>query len=274
MQAKGIGNMNKILTMVFLLVLSCSAGIYLDPSTDVTNGLIAHWKLDEMSYDGTAGEVKDSSGNGNNGTGFGKVITNPGKIERSGSFNGNSWISLEDCVNNLRPEKGTFSAWIKTSGSQYQFIYRYRFYGQNLSLNESGNVLFEGYYNITLPFSTSSPLSYNDGAWHLVTGTSTGYTNTLYIDGIPVDYNYIGDGSFYYDVGASYSAIGRSGNYDSEYFNGLIDDIRIYNRALSPEEVKAIYNARPREEGAVAVYGGNKLISNPKKKSFKKDMSE
>lgn len=31
---------------------------------DVTNGLIGWWKLDEMSYDGTPGDVYDSSGNG------------------------------------------------------------------------------------------------------------------------------------------------------------------------------------------------------------------
>jgi len=33
------------------------------------------------------------------------------------------------------------------------------------------------------------------------------------------------------------------GKYGTEYFNGLIDEVRMYNRALSEAEIKAIYNA-------------------------------
>ena len=49
--------------IVFLALfrLAANAEIYSSVVADVTDGLIGHWKLDEMSYDGTAGEVVDSS---------------------------------------------------------------------------------------------------------------------------------------------------------------------------------------------------------------------
>lgn len=40
------------------------------PGSTLSNGLVGYWKMDEASWNGTAGEVKDSSGNGNNGTAF------------------------------------------------------------------------------------------------------------------------------------------------------------------------------------------------------------
>jgi hypothetical protein len=38
-------------------------------------------------------------------------------------------------------------------------------------------------------------------------------------------------------------AIGRWSNVEARYYNGLIDEVRIYNRALSSEEIKAQYQS-------------------------------
>jgi gliding motility-associated-like protein len=74
--------------------------------------------------------------------------------------------------------------------------------------------------------------------WHLVTGTYDGATSCIYYDGNKVyesqcsgSYNFL-DKSIY---------IGRQSYDDTCYWNGKIDEVRIYNRALSAEEIMALY---------------------------------
>jgi len=79
-----------------------------------------------------------------------------------------------------------------------------------------------------------------DGQWHYVAGTWDGSTVRVYVDGQE-------DGS-----GTSFKGklrsnqnnsvfIGRSENFDPGYFNGTIDDVLIFNRALSAEQIKALF---------------------------------
>lgn len=79
-----------------------------------------------------------------------------------------------------------------------------------------------------------------DGNWHHIIGTFDGITRKLFVDSNNVVSNS--------DYTGKITASGREfklGYSDSgaTYFNGLIDDVRIYNRALSAEEIQAIYNA-------------------------------
>jgi len=66
-------------------------------SSDLDDGLVGHWKMDEASWSGTSGEVMDSSGAGNHGTAIGGVTTTNGRIGNAGDFDGtNDYI---DCGN-------------------------------------------------------------------------------------------------------------------------------------------------------------------------------
>jgi hypothetical protein len=79
-----------------------------------------------------------------------------------------------------------------------------------------------------------------DSTWHHLAATCTGNTISVYRDGklqgsasnLPINY-----GQFNFNVGRA------SGNRDFNHrtFNGVIDDIRIYNRALSEEEILGLY---------------------------------
>jgi hypothetical protein len=80
----------------------------------------------------------------------------------------------------------------------------------------------------------------NDGQWHHVLAVyDSAIGHKIYIDGV-VDKS---DSNILTAVAQSASAdnanIGRRA--DGNTFNGLIDDVRIYNRALSPDEIKRLY---------------------------------
>lgn len=97
--------------------------------------------------------------------------------------------------------------------------------------------------NSTASYNITSSTNLNDGIWHHIVGTYNGSKMSLYVDGNlkSTSTNYSGvlplnDDSVW---------IGRHWNASStgNFFNGSIDEVRIYSRALSPEEINASYNA-------------------------------
>jgi len=82
---------------------------------------------------------------------------------------------------------------------------------------------------------TSSDVTYTDTAWHHVAGVVEGGTNYLYVDGVlqtATSSKLISDSGQVAHIGRQYSDL------DDRYFNGLIDDVRFYNRGLSAQEVR------------------------------------
>jgi hypothetical protein len=75
----------------------------------------------------------------------------------------------------------------------------------------------------------------NDNQWHHVAGVYNGSKMDLYVDG-KLDASQTASGSL--NVSATNVYIGGS---PSQSFNGLVDDVRIYNRALSADEIEALY---------------------------------
>jgi len=105
--------------------------------------------------------------------------------------------------------------------------------------NSAGNLYMFVYNNGTLrAASTGSFIC--DGAWHHVVGIYDGYSTVYYVDGKNV----------YTKAWGSFLAIGAASanslyisSTGTNRFNGVIDEVRIWNRPLSSEEVGASYNA-------------------------------
>ena len=75
--------------------------------------------------------------------------------------------------------------------------------------------------------------------WGHLAGTYDGATVKLYIDGsLANSMSFSGTNA---GMDTTMGAIGQSGLND-RYFQGKIDDVRVYNRALSAGEVKQLYN--------------------------------
>lgn len=207
----------------------------------------AKWNFDESSYNGTSGEVVDSSGNSNNGTSHG-VTTTTGFYNRAASFDGSSYISVPNS-SSLSPTSAiTISAWIKVTGGEgsYRTIVSKPSstswtapYGSfELRLNGANKVEFwlnDG--GVTTNYVTSRTSIPVDGNWYFVAGTFDGTTEKMYINGSLDSTN---------PLTASIATfteplvIGtNNANVVAENFVGLIDDLRIYNRALTAAEIAA-----------------------------------
>ena len=195
--------------------------------------LVSNWKFDEGS--GTV--ATDASGNGNDGTVHDATWTT-GKSGDALSFDGiDDYVDMGN-PSNLQPDNVSLSVWFKT-GATDGMILRKRLCGYGLQVLSSGEISF-WIYNITATkFMATSPKAYNDDKWHHAVGVYDGASVKLYLDGILV--STASAGTIVYKNGAI--AAGRDGDFSGSYFNGLIDDIRIYNQALNDQQVQYLYNS-------------------------------
>ena len=233
----------------FYILKGYMANRWVDTSMD-SSGLVGHWKMDEPDWDGTSNEVVDASGNANHGTAYnGANVTNQGIFNSAGDFDGdNDYINIPNSAI-LDPGLGSYigSAWIKTSistGNTYIFGYyeggatdRVEFRVQDgkvrILINDDGNVIYR-----------DSLASVGDDLWHHVAFVwdTTADTLNIYVDGSASNGTLIGTPSNIGTVDpAGDLSIGRR-NDNTGYFNGFIDNVAIYNRALTSTEIQQAYN--------------------------------
>jgi glycosidase/PKD repeat protein len=200
--------------------------------------LLAWWKFDE----GTGKTASDSSLNSNTGTLTGGGWSSGLFGQAFNDINGTSQVNVANSAS-LNPTNAiTISAWVYDNSGGWYTWPRIVEKGASdnqyaLFANPSGQLefLLAGVTNGTLV--TSPPSS---GAWHHLAGTYDGSLISLYIDGqLAVQQSASG----LLPISADALAIGGrpSGNLLYQ-FNGLIDEARIYGRALSASEIIQLYN--------------------------------
>ncbi len=206
-------------------------------------GTIAIWHFSE----GTTASTSDSSTNNNVGT-LGDSTAAPTWVEgRYGKglyFDGtNDYISVTDSTSLEPTNQYSIAFWMKTGmTATYGFIVSksssgsgggYEVFLNNgrirFSSCDSAGSCANGYFNIT------TPSTYNDHNWHHVVATvATGSTAKIYVDGVLT----VQSGTVTQDnIQNSYVLnIGKRGG-TGYYFNGILDELAIYNRVLGAEEI-------------------------------------
>ncbi|MBP7280213.1 MAG: hypothetical protein KBA66_01455 [Leptospiraceae bacterium] len=194
------------------------------------SGLVLHWEFN--------GNANDTSGNGLNGTVTSASLTMDlfGTANQAYNFNGSSsLINLGGSA--LAALSGsssvTFSAWVSpTDTSNTRAIISQD--GFELAF-DSDNIVFS--VDTGTATSLIYPINSFDfvDSWNLITGVYDGTNLELYVNGVSVGTqaktgNLIGTGSF--RVGT---------NVGSGFFSGDLDDIRIYNTALSATQIEVLY---------------------------------
>ncbi|MFH1193616.1 MAG: LamG domain-containing protein [bacterium] len=217
-------------------------------------GLVGYWTMDANDMSATGATLYDKSGKNNNGTVTG-TTTSTGRIGQARSFNGSS--DFIDVGNNTALNVGTgdvsFSAWVKpaniTGGEQ---VLGKRNFG---GLGTTNGYLFglnSGQARILIENSDGDYVDYSTGsvsagAWRHIAATITRGSATgakLFIDGVQVGTSQSTSLVQNSLTNATNLAIGRQGgDIASGYFNGAIDDVRIYNYALSAQEVANLYSS-------------------------------
>ena len=206
------------------------------------SGLVSWWPGDGFALD-VAGT--------NNGTVQGGVTYTNGLVGQAFSFNGLSgWIDVTNEAP-LNPT-GPFSVeyWINGKPAQSDSYFEVVDHSHGFTdltgwcmegTTANGTVEFGFGVGSGFP-AVATASSVLDSHWHHVAGVFTGTQIQIYLDGIlngsvaqsspPVN------NSRDVEIGSSYGGGARK-----RYFNGLIDELRYYNRALSSNEVATIYQA-------------------------------
>jgi hypothetical protein len=198
--------------------------------------LVALWKLDE-----TEGSIAEDSAGDNNGIVFGDAVWQPdgGMIKGALQFDGIDDYIETDFV--LNPAEGAFSifAWIK-GGDPGQVVLSQTGGANWLSVDPlEGNLITE-----LVPPTTRAPLpplvsetQVTDSNWHHIGFVWNGAYRTLYVDGVIVAEDI--QSNLASSSNGLYIGAGKNLE-DSTFFSGLIDDVRIYNKALSQAQITAV----------------------------------
>jgi hypothetical protein len=206
---------------------------------------VAHWKLD----DATGSTAIDSSGNEAHGTLDGPSWST-GLDGGAIAFDGNADIVTFGTAPSLSGQTDlTVSAWVKTTYTATGVILQQRGDGgyngeYQLSLNANGTVRFMLYGNGAYQYQFDTTQTVNDGAWHFIVAVRDGQNGYIYIDD-----NFTPAASAsgtIRDLDATIPVVlGKDDLDNNKVFNGLIDDVRIYDVALSDQEVMNLYGSYP-----------------------------
>jgi len=216
-------------------------------ASPVTSGLVGYWGLDE----GGASTALDSSGNKKNGTWFGSQAGTSGYYSSgivgpwSGTFNGTNDYAVAPFSTLSLPL--TITAWFQAYATgESGVIVSYldatqggNWFGYYLGFG-SGNPYLEAVYNNT--FGSGSSLPDNDTNWHNIVAVFNGASSRqIYVDGVagPVDTSTIAAAS---PNQLGFGAAVHQFTVDN-YAKGNLDDVRVYNRALSAGEISSIYSS-------------------------------
>ncbi len=199
-------------------------------------GLVGYWKFDE----GSGTSAADSSGNGNAGTLTNGPTWTSGKVGGALSFDGaDDFVVMSGSPSLFNLQNLSIDAWVYSSNfSQYGHIF------EDGTVNSQYSFFFEGSSIVFRTNAGSFHSSYvgvpANSAWHHMVATYDGSTKKIFLDGALV----LSDAySSALTTGGASQYIGVYGGGGGYFFNGKIDNVRVYNRALSTAEVTALYNA-------------------------------
>lgn len=231
-----------MLAVVFVMGLVASMSY-----ADINDGIVGYWPLE--------GNGDDSSGNGSNGTIVGDPGTVNGMVGKALDFNGDDGVEIASNANVELPDAFTVTCWVYPRATR------------DAAGNDHAGVVWKGkwigwgtdVYNYRIATSGDGGLTFgacgggteshfNDAAcfvdgmdvWYHVAYTADGTVGIAYVNGAEV--NRRAD-TITYDTLPDQPvrigwAEGRGGDGGADvYFDGIIDEVVIYDRALSVDEV-------------------------------------
>jgi len=234
-----IGIAVRVLLVIALFGLP--AGVQAEGDDD---GLVAQWHFDE----GSGSVLADSSGNGNDGVIHGATWVE-GKYGGALSFDGvddyveapySDILDIKDDI--------TIGGWFKTTtndNSDDGLVSNWGDRGMGHILwTYQGAILFDNSGNSQAVKWAGGMTSFANGEWHHIVTTKSGTTGKIYFDG---NEKASGTLSITTHVGTQPLQIGTYNTRTISSFNGLIDEVCIYNRALNAEKIKTHYEHGPVE---------------------------
>ena len=230
-----------VLTPAQMLDLYDSVG---GPTSDTVTGLTNHFTLDETTLTGGS-TVADSVGS-NDGTVTGTLTSVAGMDGTAINFDANSeYVDFGNISTIENQSEFTVSAWMKRNSSNAKVLVG--------TASGTDGVYIDFWNDSRAYFAMSNASGFDEGSivlndtdWHLMTlvydGSLSGNDNRLkgFIDGVQVDLSFSGTVGATSPAGTLDFTIGTWPS-EGEHSRGSVDDIRIYNRALSNIDVAKLY---------------------------------
>lgn len=230
----------------------------INDSLNDTNQLVLYIPFD-------FGSAYDVTGNGHNGVLDSVIYSSTGGLNGTGAFEfddaNHATIKIPD-TNDIYGSM-TVMAWVNTVGSDYWagIVSRDRIIDDaGWNLRTQGDIIQWGVDTANLITGTKDV---EDGKWHHVVGTynhTPPYRLEIYVDGV-LDVNGTSNGDFD-DGGDDPITIGLEYNGQERYIDGFVDEVRIYNKTLTPAEILTIYNNDASKYNIVALSSYKNLSNN------------
>ncbi len=222
-------------------------GIY---TPKIPEGLIALWTMDDNAANTT---VLDSGDNHFNGTAQRNTsaMTTSGRIDSALAFNGTT--DQIDCGTNtaLLPDAWTVCAWVKCANVGTPTLLSFGGIRPSIKLqnNNGGRPAILMASNNYRTFEPSAWTTLKDGQWHHVAFTLSGSAQSsiesgqMYLDGVAVSVAAtVATGP---QTAKSRVFLGNSDAAGSQPFQGAMDDVMLFNRVLSADEIQQVMNRTP-----------------------------
>ncbi|MHC4148426.1 MAG: LamG-like jellyroll fold domain-containing protein [Planctomycetota bacterium] len=200
------------------------------------SGLIGYWKLD----DGSGTNAADSSGNNHTGLFINTPAWTTGRIDGAVSFDEDN-DAIEIAIGGLDANHGTIALWAYAedlSATRYFFGHTIASWSNRIQLYADQGGLGLGLGDAHATATDIDVLALQ--TWYYIALTWDGANYSVYVNGIEkASGSYTGLASL-----NTIADIGNTGNasYRSQAFNGIIDEVRLYGRALTADRVLELYN--------------------------------
>jgi len=214
------------------LFLCCSDSSW--GGVSLRDGLIGYWPYD--------GDTLDYSGLGNHGSIVGNPTFVAGKLGLAAlQFDGNDYVRMDGVSDDITNNDITMSAWVKTTDTTESDWFSVNTAGGGnvilFCINNRVAVMWDGPDNRFEGYGTTVV---TDGQWHILTYVRSGSIGYIYVDGIQENTH---------TANFSFSATDRwsiaqewDGDTPSDFLTGTVDEVALWDRALTVQEVAYLYN--------------------------------
>lgn len=219
--------------------LACVDGICVAAGGDGGGGgdpsLVAHWRFDDPPENGAL----DSSGRGHHAA----CTACPELVD--GRIGGGYYFDASDEQILVVPDHPDFrgpytiAAWVFVDSTHDQIALLSKPFGNGTGNSWQLEVLDDNRVSLSGgdPHSLDSPDELPEEAWHHLAGTWDGATKRLFIDGAPVAER---AAKVEYDAHSIYLGGDQNGGDEVLHWDGVLDELRVYNRVLSDAELAAL----------------------------------
>lgn len=236
--------MRLIFSLITTLLLVCPTLV----TANTRDGLQGWWTLDD-----TGATAVDSKWGGNNGTLTGTTVVNNCARSNCKSFNGSSdYIQVASSGLVTNGTAWTISTWVLTTSTTAGHIYREASTASATPVTGLTILVTSGFASINIRddagtvATLDSAVSVIDGNWHHVVGVQASKSSrTIYVDGVSAGSNSTTVAAFTFN-NSTIGALHRTPASADLFLTGQVDDVRVYNRALTAQEIKDLYNAGAR----------------------------